>query len=316
MNILVIGGTGHSGGFLVRDLVAQGHNVTCVSRGDTDPSVTGHFWQEVQHVHFERERAEEDGQLADLLDDFRPEVVVDIICYEPESARKLFGWLNGKAEHVIHVGTAWIYGSPQKVPTPEDYRGVPLNDYARKKLAIQDFYLARFEEDGFPVTIVNPTQITGAGKPFVTPEGDKDLSYLELMMSGLPVPLPARGEPLVQHVHPSDVARVIRLAIEKRPAAVGRVYNASSAWALTYRGLFVFLRDHLQSPSRPQLLSLDEYQEQYGPNETVRQHMIQSSCVDIRRAASELGYTPAYTAEQAVVDALADLIARGELKKR
>ncbi|MFO7899822.1 MAG: hypothetical protein R6V58_12280, partial [Planctomycetota bacterium] len=133
--------------------------------------------------------------------------------------------------------------------------------------------------------------------------------------AGETVPLPAFGQPLVQHVHPSDVARVIRLAIEKRAASVGRVYNASSPRALTYRGLFVFLRDHLGSASRPEPMSLEDYEEEFGPNETVRQHMIQSSCVDIRRASAELGYAPAYTAQQAVVDALSDLMARGELEK-
>lgn len=315
MNVLIIGGTGHSGGFLVRDLLAGGHHVVVVSRGKTTPYLEGDFWDQAERVTLDRAKAEKDGTLRDLLADVRPDVVVDIVCYEPESAQMLFEWLAGKVQHLVHVGTGWVFGDAEIVPTPESYRGVPLNDYARKKLAIQDYYCERFLEDGFPATMVNPTQITGAGKELVTPQGDKDVSYLERMRAGEELPLPAHGRALLQHVHPSDVARVVRLAIERPGTALGEVYNAGSAHAMTYRGLFHFLRDHFGSTCTPRPMSLEDYQAEFGPNETVTEHMIQSTCVDIRKAAHQLGYRPAYTAQQAVADAIESLFARDLLRQ-
>ena len=315
MNVLVIGGTGHTGGFVVRGLVAQGHHVVCVSRGRTEPYLAGEFWKDVERVTLDRQEAETDGRLANLLADVQPVAVVDIVGFQPESAELLFESLAGKVQHLVHIGTAWVYGDAEVVPTPESYRGVPLNDYARKKLAMQDYYLARFTEERFPVTIVNPAQITGAGKKCITPEGDNDVGYLEQMRAGKEVPLPEYGRPLVQHVHPSDVARVILLALENTGTAIGQVYNAGSTHAMTYRGLFNFLRAHFRSDCKARLMSLEEYQTAFGPNETVTQHMMQSTCVDIRKAADHLGYRPAYTARQAVAEAVDDLMKRKVIGK-
>jgi nucleoside-diphosphate-sugar epimerase len=313
VKVLVIGGTGHTGGYLVRDLVAAGHEVVTVSRGRTSPYLEGPFWNAVRRVTLDRREGEQDGRLGELLVEVEPEAVVDITCYEPESAEQLVALLAGKIGHVVHVGTAWVHGEADEIPTPETWRGRPLNDYARKKLAIQDFYLQAFEQAGFPVTIVNPTQITGPGKMFVTPEGDKDVGYLDRMRAGEEVPLPAFGRPLVQHVHPRDVAQVMRRALEQRNAATGQVYNASSARAMTYHGLFRLLRDRFGSDCTSRPMSLKDYQDEFGPNETVRQHMIQPCCVDIRKAADQLGYEPAYTAAEAVLEALEDLVTRDEL---
>ena len=233
--------------------------------------------------------------------------MVDIVCFRPESARLLFEALAGKIKLLVQVGTAWIYGDPEVVPTPESYRGVPLNDYARAKLDIQDYYLERHEKDGFPVSVVHPTQITGAGKKLITPEGTNDVAYLERMQAGEEVPLPAHGKPFVHHVHPSDVAQVIRRALERPDVAAGQVYNAGSPYAMSYRGYFNFLRSQYGWTAKARSVSLAEYQDQYGPNDTVKQHMIQPVCVDIRKAAEQLGYAPAFTARQAVVDAIGAL---------
>ena len=313
MKVLIIGGTGHTGSHLARDLTRAGHQVVSVSRGRTRPYATGEFWQQVEQVTLDRQQAERDGALAALLDDAKPDAVVDIVCYEPASAEALFACVSGKVQHVVHVGTAWIYGDPKVIPTPESYRGEPLNDYARNKLAVQDYYLQRFAHDEFPVTMVNPTQITGAGKGFITPEGDKNPDYIRRMRAGEELPLPAHGRRLVHHVHPADVARVIGLALANPSVSAGQVYNAASARAITYRGLFHFLRDHFGAECTARPMSLEDYQAAFGPNDTVTQHMIQSTCVDIRKPADQLGYRPAYSARQAVIDSLDALTAAGKL---
>jgi nucleoside-diphosphate-sugar epimerase len=313
VKILIIGATGHTGGYLTRDLLDRGHAVLAVTRGRQEPLLAGAFWDRVERVEMDRKEAERDGRLAALIDDQKPGAVVDIMCYTSESAEAMLAALAGRNVHLVHVGTAWVYGAAGQVPTPETFRGEPLNDYARRKLAIQDRYLERSGEEGATITVVNPTQITGPGKPFITPEATNDVAYLRRMRDGEPVPLPGFGTGLVQHVHASDVARVMALAIEYPDRAGGQVYNASSAYALTYRRLFDLVRERLGSACDPQPMSLDDYQAAHGPNETVRQHLIQPTCVDIRKAAAQLGYEPAYTPEAAVADALDDLVRRGRL---
>jgi len=48
MRIVVIGGSGHVGSFLVPRLVRAGHQVVNLSRGKSQPYVDDEAWREVQ----------------------------------------------------------------------------------------------------------------------------------------------------------------------------------------------------------------------------------------------------------------------------
>jgi nucleoside-diphosphate-sugar epimerase len=57
MRIVVIGGSGHIGTFLVPRLVRAGHEVVNISRGQRSSYVDDPAWQEVRHVSADRERS-------------------------------------------------------------------------------------------------------------------------------------------------------------------------------------------------------------------------------------------------------------------
>jgi nucleoside-diphosphate-sugar epimerase len=57
MRIVVIGGSGHIGTFLVPRLVRAGHEVVNISRGQRSSYVEDPAWQEVRHVSADRERS-------------------------------------------------------------------------------------------------------------------------------------------------------------------------------------------------------------------------------------------------------------------
>ncbi|MCJ7738615.1 MAG: NAD-dependent epimerase/dehydratase family protein, partial [Anaerolineae bacterium] len=50
MRIVVIGGTGHVGTYLVPRLVEAGHEVFCVSRGEREPYQPHGAWSRVKRV--------------------------------------------------------------------------------------------------------------------------------------------------------------------------------------------------------------------------------------------------------------------------
>ena len=47
MKVVIIGGTGHIGTYLVPRLVIAGHEVICVSRQKSDPYNKNPFWKSV-----------------------------------------------------------------------------------------------------------------------------------------------------------------------------------------------------------------------------------------------------------------------------
>src|SRR3954447_1497150 len=105
MKIVVIGGSGHIGTFLVPRLVRAGHEVVNVSRGTSAAYVDATEWQHVRHVVADREQEDRDGAFGDRVAELRADVVVDLICFTLESATSLVERLRGELGHLLHCGS-------------------------------------------------------------------------------------------------------------------------------------------------------------------------------------------------------------------
>jgi len=65
MKVVILGGSGHVGTYLVPRLVTAGHQVVNVSRGRSAPYQPHAAWTEVQTVTLDRASAEADGRDVD-----------------------------------------------------------------------------------------------------------------------------------------------------------------------------------------------------------------------------------------------------------
>jgi nucleoside-diphosphate-sugar epimerase len=54
LRIVIIGGTGHVGTYLVPRLVHSGHEVLSISRGESKPYRNHPAWESVEHVMLDR----------------------------------------------------------------------------------------------------------------------------------------------------------------------------------------------------------------------------------------------------------------------
>ena len=61
MKVLVIGGTGHIGTYLVPRLLAAGHEVICMSRGKSKPYSLLPAWKNVETICLDRREEEKKG---------------------------------------------------------------------------------------------------------------------------------------------------------------------------------------------------------------------------------------------------------------
>jgi nucleoside-diphosphate-sugar epimerase len=80
--IVVIGGSGHVGSYLVPTLVERGHEVVNVSRGAAKPYRPHFAWNEIENVSLDRAAEEQSGQFGKKIVQLRPDVVVDMIAFE------------------------------------------------------------------------------------------------------------------------------------------------------------------------------------------------------------------------------------------
>jgi nucleoside-diphosphate-sugar epimerase len=304
MRVLVIGGTGHIGSALVPQLVEAGHQVVSVSRGVRSPYAEHAAWTAVEQVTLARDQGRDDGFGAAVaaLD---PAVVVDLICYTPESAASLAGALHGRVEHFLHCGTIWVHGHGIARPTTEAEPRRPLGDYGRRKAAIERLLFDAHGPD-FPVTVIHPGHLVGRGWFPINPAANFNPEVFADLAAGRRVRLPHFGMETVHHVHVADVAQAFVLAIGRREAAAGESFHAVSPGPLTLRGYAEAMAAAFGRELDLALLPWAEWRAGVSARDAAvtEDHLRHSPHCSIEKARVRLGYAPRYTSLQAVQEAV------------
>jgi NAD(P)-dependent dehydrogenase (short-subunit alcohol dehydrogenase family) len=99
MRIVVIGGSGHIGTFLIPRLVRAGHDVVNISRGQRSSYIDDPAWQHVRHVTADRAVEDREGTFPARVAGLDPDVVIDLICFTLDSATALVQRLRGQTGH-------------------------------------------------------------------------------------------------------------------------------------------------------------------------------------------------------------------------
>ena len=316
MRIVVIGATGHVGGYLVPRLVADGHEVVAITRGSSSPYRDDPAWGKVERVVADREAEDAAGTFASRVADLGADAVVDLICFTPESARQLADALRGRVRQLVHVGTIWTHGTLTEVPVVEDVPKHPWGEYGIQKEAIERLLLAESRaEGGLPVAIVHPGHISGPGWPIVTPQGTVDLDVWRALATGRELVLPGFGLETVHHVHADDVAQLIRLCLEQPDAANGEAFHAVSERALTLRGFAEAAARWFGREATLRFVPFDEFSASLPEEfrDAAYQHIARSHSMCIEKGRRLLGYAPAHSSLAAVAEAVEWLRRDGRL---
>jgi nucleoside-diphosphate-sugar epimerase len=315
MRVVVIGGSGHVGTFLVPRLVEAGHYVVSVSRGRSEPYVENAAWSSVERLTLDREPEEEHGTFAEKILALEPDIVVDMICFTPESARHLVEALRGRVQHLLHCGTIWVHGHSTRVPATEDLPRHPFGAYGTLKAEIESYLLGEARRNGFPATVLHPGHIVGPGWAPLNPAGHFDPRVFETLARGEELVLPNLGMETVHHVHADDVAQAFVRALDNWSVAVGESFHVVSPAALTLRGYAEAVAGLFGREARLRFVPWDEWRRgvSEGEAEATWDHIAHSPNASIAKARRLLGYSPRYGSLEAVRESLGWLIAHGEV---
>lgn len=221
---VVIGGNGKVGGYLCPMLVAEGYQVTAVSRSENPPPVWMPGYEAVERVRLCRGEPGFEAAVAAL----RPDVVVDMICFTQEEMQAMVDALRGKVAHYLCCGSAWIHGPVRCVPAREEEDRVPLCEYGRQKSAMEETLAALWREEGFPGTMVHPGHIVCPNTWPINPQAHKEPWVFDVLREGRPLALPDLGMGTLHHVHAADVAGVFLAAIRAGEPSFGQGFHAVS----------------------------------------------------------------------------------------
>ena len=166
MRILIIGATGHIGGYLVPRLVEAGHDVIALSRGGKPRYRDDAAWQRVTTVTADRDAEDAAGTFGERVAALAPDVVVDLVCFTAESASQLVEAIRSRVRLLVMCSTIWVHGTPTAVPTDEDEDLAPWGDYGTGKLAIERLLAQESARPGgLPSISLRPGHISGPGWP-------------------------------------------------------------------------------------------------------------------------------------------------------
>jgi nucleoside-diphosphate-sugar epimerase len=311
--IVVIGGSGHIGAYLIPALVERGHHVINVSRGQSKKYRPHCAWMSVEQVTLDRTVKERSGEFGACIAGLRPDIVVDLISFDLASTQSLVQALRGKIEQFLHCGTIWVYGHNAAIPAEESDPPNPICEYGAHKAAIEGWLLHESRRTAFPATVFRPGHIVGPGWIPIGPYGNLDTDAFSAMARGEEITLPNFGMETLHHVHADDVAQFVLRAIANTAASVGETFNVVSEKALNLRGYAEAMFRWFGHEPKIRFQPFDEWKAGRTAEQAhdAWEHIARSSCMSIDKARRRLGYQPRYTSLAAIQESVSALIAAG-----
>src|SRR5271166_2565950 len=243
MRLLIIGGTGFIGPYVIRDLTERGHEVTVFHRGEAETALP----ESVRRVHGNR------NDLAAHRSSFErlaPDVVVDFVLSDERQATALMETFRGLTGRVIAISSQDVYraygvllgrepGPPQTTPLTEESevrRQLHPYNVEHLRMAQSAFPWITEDYDKIPVerTVLGDSALPGTvlRLPMVYGPGDpvhRFFPILKRIDDNRPAIL---LEESYARLHPprgyvEDVAAGIVLATVS-DQSVGKIYNIAS----------------------------------------------------------------------------------------
>lgn len=243
MRVLIIGGTGFIGPYVVRRLIAEGCDVAVFNRGQTMADLPA----SVLNIAGDRQQLESFNA---EFKRFAPHVVLDVFPYLERDARTLMQTFRGLAQRVVAISSMDVYRAYGRLLHLENgpAEAAPFNEesplrtslYPYRKMAQGPDDLAyNYDKILVEKVVMSDEDLPGTimRLPKVYGPGDKQhhvFEYLKRMDDGRPAILLEEGKAQWRWTrgYVEDVAAGITLAVTHERAA-RRIYNIGEAEALT-----------------------------------------------------------------------------------
>lgn len=316
MRIVVIGGSGHIGTYLVPRLVVAGHAVINMSRGQRAPYLQHPAWQVVQQITIDRSAEEAQGLFGQRILELQPDVVIDLICFTLESARHLVETLRGQIQHYLCCSTLWVYGYSAEVPVTEDAPRQPFGhygEYSTQKAKIEAYLLAQTRQNGFPATVLHSGHIVGPGWEPLNPLANFNPQVFSTLAQGKELVMPHLGMETLHHVHAEDVAQAFVQALTHWNCAIGESFNIASPAAVTLRGYAEAVASWFGQTAKLRFVSWEEFRTTIAAEDAAVtwDHLAHTPNWSITKAQRLLHYQPRYRSLQALEEAVRWLVGQG-----
>ena len=298
MIILVTGGAGFIGRWVVKNLLDEGHKVTVVDNlSNGQESNIEEFF-----VNKDFEFVNGDIRNADLIDDFiskaslcihlAAQINVQESLDFPERAyeNNVLGTYNLLEScrkfmvKMVVVGTCMVYDTSSETPINENHRITPASPYAGSKIAAEEMALSYYHGFGLPIVIVRPFNTYGPYQKQNT-EGGVASIFINRFLEGKKLQIYGDGKQTRDLLYVEDCANfIVRSSFEEN--VVGEVINAGTGKDVSINNL-------------AEMICKDESRIEYIPHHHP-QAEIQRLVCDYTKAKNILGWEPKTSLEEGI----------------
>lgn len=229
MNVLLIGGTGLISTGIVKHLKARNASITMFNRGKREDTTGG----DIETIHGDRNEAE---SLAQCTANGREwDVVIDMICFNPDTAEKAIGVFGGQTKQFIFCSTVCTYGTkiPPGVLVDETFPQEPISKYGREKVACEKAFIEAHKNGDFHTTIIRPSHTYGPGNPLIDNLEANSVAW-DRIATGKPILCAGDGLGLWVSTYRDDVGKLFAYACLNQKT-YGQSYNATRDEQFTWR---------------------------------------------------------------------------------
>ncbi|MQS52687.1 NAD-dependent epimerase/dehydratase family protein [Companilactobacillus mishanensis] len=317
MKIVVIGGYGHIGSYLVPKLIKLGNEVIVISRSEHSPYINDWAWSKSKFVSMDRSNDTEfDVKVAEM----NPDIVIDLINFKFDETKSIVTALKDtNISHYLFCSSIWAHGRAEILPSSPNSTKAPLDEYGKNKYLSEQYLKEEYRVNGFPSTVIMPGQISGPGWDIINPQGNMNNQIFQDIADGKPIDLPNFGMETLHHVHASDVAQVFVDAITHRNQALGESFHAVEKNSITLYGYAQLMYKFFGKNPQINFLPWPEWVESVNNKEYSDHtyfHIARSGNYDIENGHKLIDYIPQYSIEETIELSIQGAIDRGVIHSK
>jgi nucleoside-diphosphate-sugar epimerase len=232
LRILFIGGTGILSSACGERVIAAGHDLTLLNRGQGTrrPVPTG--------ARVVRADIRDAASARAAVGAGEYDVVVDFVAFTPDHVLSDVELFTGRVGQYVFISSASAYQKPpRRVPVTES---TPLHNpfwpYSQNKIACEEALLRAYRDSGFPVTIVRPSHTYDrASLPL-----HGGWTEIDRMRRGLEVVVHGDGTSLWTLTHHADFAKGF-VGLLGHTRTIGEAYTITGDDVLTWNQIYTLL---------------------------------------------------------------------------
>lgn len=230
LKILFLGGTGKISTTVSRQVLAEGHELYLLNRGQQSQNPPGSRGLKADANDLKAARA--------ALRDLEFDVVVDWIGFTPEHVERDLALFKNRTRQFIFISSASVYQKPPThyLITEATPLYNPFSDYSSNKIACEERLLRAYREEQFPVTIVRPTYTYNHYFP-VAVGGFGGYTLADRLKRSKPIIVHGDGSSLWVMTHAEDFGRGF-LGLLGNRQAIGHAFHITSDEVLTWNQIY------------------------------------------------------------------------------